>query len=270
MARPDPFLNLLKDFGFLPLRLPRADVAPLNMVQQHDKDLNLMGDLTSAMVPHAGVLPPPIIKDIQSANKLAGQKSSQVKLNIGLTILGNILQALTGQNLGVSAAFQRASTLRFEFDDVMIDKVDAIKLDEFLSQSDINPALRSIHDSLIDGTMGVITAVAKTKKYVVSAQKDDGTQAGIDVPVIQGVAGGALKVDSSGSSNSEVTFEGPVPVAFGVQGVHISFSQEGKFTVFDPFQVGEGAVREEIKPKFIVVPVAFANLTSSSDSAAAL
>jgi hypothetical protein len=28
MARPDRFLNLLKDFGFLPLRLPRADVAP--------------------------------------------------------------------------------------------------------------------------------------------------------------------------------------------------------------------------------------------------
>ena len=28
MSSPDPFLNLLKDFGYLPLRLPRADVQP--------------------------------------------------------------------------------------------------------------------------------------------------------------------------------------------------------------------------------------------------
>jgi hypothetical protein len=32
MSRPDPFLNLLKDIGYLPLRLPRADVEPLQLL----------------------------------------------------------------------------------------------------------------------------------------------------------------------------------------------------------------------------------------------
>jgi hypothetical protein len=32
MSRPDPFLNLLKDIGFLPLRLPRADGQPLQVL----------------------------------------------------------------------------------------------------------------------------------------------------------------------------------------------------------------------------------------------
>jgi hypothetical protein len=239
------------------------------MVQQHDKDLNLVGELTSAMVAPAGVTTPPIINDIQSAAKIQGTKSSPVKVSIGVTILGNILQALTGQNLGISAAFQRASTFRFEFADITIDKVDVILLDRYLNQSDLNPNLRQIHDSLIDGQMGVITATAKTKKYLVSAQKNDGSEVGLDVPVIQGIAGGNLKVESSGSNNSQVSFEGTTPVAFGVQGVHISFSPDGKFTAFDPFEVGEGAVREQLKPKFLVAPAAFVNLTTAADRMAA-
>jgi len=55
MAKPDPFLSLLKDIGFLPLRLPRADVAPLDMVEEDGKDLNLLGAMTNAMVPAAGI-----------------------------------------------------------------------------------------------------------------------------------------------------------------------------------------------------------------------
>jgi len=243
MAKPDPFLSLLKDIGFLPLRLPRADVAPLDMVEEDGKDLNLLGAMTNAMVPAAGVTAPPIVHDIQTAQNIQGTKTSQVKLGIGVTILGNILKAITGQNLAISAAFQNASTMTFQFADSSVDKVDIILLDRFLSQSDIDPHLTQIHNLLIEGKMAIITAVTKTKKYLVTAQRDNGAQVSIDVPVLQQVAGGSLKIDAASSDNTKVSFEGPTPLAFGVQAIRVSFDENGKFTAFDPMKAGEGAVR---------------------------
>lgn len=267
MARPDPFLNLLKNIGFLPLRLPRADVAPLKMVEQRGKDLQLMGELSSAMV--GGPSLPPVAKDIQTANAVQGEKSSLVKVSIGVTILGNILRALSGQDLGIAAAFARASTLRFEFADVTVDTIDIILLDQYLSQSEINPASRHIRKALVDGRMGVVTAAARARKYLVSAQKEDGSEVSIDVPLIQGVAGGKLKIESVGSSNSEFSFEGATPVTFGVQAAHIFFSRDGKFTAFNPIQAGEGALRgAEVKPKLMTAPAAFVNVTTAADGEA--
>lgn len=243
MARPDPFLTLLQDIGFLPTRMPRADVNPLNMVEQDGKDLNLMGDLTNAMVSPNGVTAPPIVQDIQAAQQIQGQKSAQVKFGIGVTILGNILKAITGQNLGISAAFQNAATMTFEFADVTVDKVDIISLDRYLNQSDIDPHLQQIHQSLIEGKMGIITATAKTKKYLVSAQRDNGEPVQIDVPTIQGIAGGNVSIQGSGTGNTKISFEGNTPLVFGIQGIMVSFNEQGKFTAFDVMKVGEGVVR---------------------------
>src|SRR5262249_19713671 len=123
MAKPDPFLNLLKDIGFLPMRLPRTDVEPLTVVSKNGKDLNLLGQLASAMV--AGVVAlPPIASDIQTAGQIQGTKTSKIKFSIGVDILGSIIQALTGEKLNVSVGFNNASTLTFEFADVTVDKVD--------------------------------------------------------------------------------------------------------------------------------------------------
>src|SRR5437867_1193967 len=263
MARPDPFLTLLKDIGFLTVRLPRGDVRPLQMIEKDGKDLNLMGDLENAMASPAGATAPQVVQDIPAAQLIQGQQTSKIKLNIGLTLLGNILSALTGQNLNVSAAFQKASTVTFEFADVTVDKVDIILLDRFLNLSDINPDARAIHDLLLDGRMGVITATARTKKYLVSAQRDDGSNVGIDVPTIKGVAGGNLAVESAATGSAKVAFEGSTPLAFGLQGILISFDQNGRFTAFDPLKAGEGAARGldlAAVPNFLTSPAIFADL----------
>jgi hypothetical protein len=144
MARPDSFLTLFKDIGFLPMRMPRADVKPLNMVEQDGKDLNLLGELTNAMISPPTVTAPPVISDIQAAQEVQGQKSSNVKFSIGITILGNILKAITAQDFGITAAFHNTATVTFEFADVKVDKVDIILLDQFLNQSDINERFRNV------------------------------------------------------------------------------------------------------------------------------
>ncbi len=96
MARPDPAITYLKDIGYMPIRLPRTDVVPLQIVSQNGKDLELLGSLVDAII--TGSVPlPPVISDIQTAGQVNGQRSSRVKLSVGINILNGILQALTGK-----------------------------------------------------------------------------------------------------------------------------------------------------------------------------
>ena len=243
MSHPDPFLNLLKDIGFLPLRLPRADVAPLQLLSIDGKSLSLLGLLTDGMNPGAGATIPVIQDDIQTANQIQGTRSSTVKLSIGLNILGNIIGALTGQSLDVSAAYQHASTLTFEFGDVTVSKVSIILLDKFLNLSDIDPSAKQIQDLMIAGDAGVTTAVTRTKKYIVSAQDSHGVDVGVDVPVIKGVASGKLNVSTTGSNNSKVIYEGAMPITFGVQAIRLGFGPNGHITGFTSVAPGSGALR---------------------------
>ena len=174
MSRPDPFLNLLKDFGYLPLRLPRADVQPLQLLNVSSKDFSLLGDLADAVGAGDGAKLPEIKTDIPTAGQIQGTRSSTVKLSLGLNLLGNILGALTGNNLDVSAAFKNATTLTFEFADVTVSNVSIIQLDKFLNLAKIDSVAKQIQDLMLAGNAGVTTAVARTKKYLISAQNDHG------------------------------------------------------------------------------------------------
>jgi hypothetical protein len=242
MSRPDPFLNLLKDFGYLPMRLPRADVLPLQLLDVSSKEFSLLGELGDAVGTGDGAVLPPIKTDIPTAGQIQGTRSSTVKLSIGLNILGNILGALTGNNLDVSAAYKDASTLTFEFADVKVSNVSIILLDKFLNLAKIDSVARQIQDLMLGGNAGVVTAVARTNKYIVTAQNDHGVDVNVDVPVIQGIAGGKLGVSTAGSKNEKVVFDGPVPVTFGVQAIRLSFV-DGHISAIDPFAAGSGAVR---------------------------
>ncbi len=243
MAKPDPFLNLLKDIGFLPLRLPREDVRPLQLVRQDGKDLNLLGDLANAMQPGSEPLPP-IVSDIQSANSIQGTRTSKVKFSIGINVLGSIIRALTGEQMSLTAGFENAATLTFEFADVTVEKIDIILLDRYINRADIHPDAGSVREAMIEGKCGVITAVARTRKYLVSAQRENGSELGLSVPVIQGAVGGKVAVASANASNTKIAYEGAKPVTFGAQAIKLFFNDEGDFTTFQPVKAGDAAVRQ--------------------------
>ena len=247
MSRPDPFLNLLKGIGYLPLRMPRADVQPLQLLNLDGKKFTLLGDLDDAMNSGTAKLPA-INKDIATAGQIEGTRSATVKLSLGIDILGNILGALTGTKLDVSAGFQDASTLTFEFDDVTVSCVSIILLDKYLNLATIDATARQIKQLMQAGKVGVTTAVARSKKYIVSAQDDRGTDIKADVPVIKGIASGNLGVNTTGKNSQKVVFEGPDAVTFGVQAAQLRFDKAGKITALDQISAGTGVLGMRTKP----------------------
>jgi hypothetical protein len=248
MSRPDPFLNLLKDIGFLPLRLPRADVQPLQLMNVDGKKFSLLGDLDEAMNSGSATLPT-VKKDITTAGQIQGTRSSTVKASLGLDILGNILGALTGTKLDVSAGFQNATTLTFELGDVTVSTVSVILLDKYLNVATIDATAKQIMQLMKAGKVGVTTAVARSKKYIVSAQNDKGTDIKADVPVIKGIASGNLSVSTTGSKSQKVVFEGPDAVTFGVQAAQLRFDKSGVITALDQIAAGSAVLGMAAKSK---------------------
>ena len=254
MSRPDQSITYLKHLGYCVVRLPRSDMAPLEtLVRVAKKDLQRTGSLSAVMVEGANGLPP-VSRDNVAPGSISGKETSSMKLEIGLNILGNIIRALGGSDLGLTAGYQRARTLVFQFDDVREDHADINLLDQFLTTASIRPDQKTITAALIDDKVYVVNSTLKTTRMTVHAKGENGARVGLDVPVIQQAVSGKLDVDVAKAVEGTVTYEGKTPVVFGFQAVRLIYDDATQsYTAVDPLDAGKMAARElgQIEPDYL-------------------
>jgi len=209
----DNATNYLAQLGYSVVRIPRANINPLDLVGR-DRDQMKLGTLDQLLT-NPGANLPAITRD-QAAAHVSGQTSSKMKLGIGINVLGNVLGALAGAKLGIDAAYQNAKTIQFEFTNVLYDSVMPLSVGQYLRDVDIdvgNPVLDRY--VLGKGQLFLITETLKSPSITVKAEKSGGGSLALDVPVIQQVAGGKLDVDISKASSGVVTYNGKTTLAFG-------------------------------------------------------
>lgn len=241
MLCKDPFLTYLKSFGYLVVRLPRADIKPLQVLTGNGSDLSNLGDLASLLVAGANIPLPPVKENNRSAS-ISGQRTSDLSLGVGLSILGSVIGAMGGSKLGLDVKYEQAKTAAFEFQDVYEDKVEVIRLDQYLAEADVNPFSRYVAELLDADEMCVITSIIKSNKFTVEAKKSDGNGLYVSIPEIQGIVGGKVKVSGSSQTTSKVTYESQVPLVFGFQAVRLFYDQ-GRYTAFEPLEAGAAAMK---------------------------
>lgn len=234
----DPFLIYLKAFGYCVIRLPKADVKPLQIFAKQGKDLDRLGELTTLLVAGSNIPLPPISENISAAT-ISGQRTSDLSIGVGLSILGSVIGAMGGSKLGLDVKYQQGKAIAFEFHDVLEDKVEVARLDQYLADADVNPFSRYVAELLEADELYVTTATIKGKKFTVEAKKSDGKTLDLSVPEIQGVVGGTVKVSSQGQGTSKLTYEGSVPLVFGFQAVRL-FYDRGRYTAIEPLEPGVG------------------------------
>ena len=91
----DPLLTYIKSFGYNAVRLPRANVKPLQIWALQAHDLNYLGELTTLLVTGSSI-PLPTISEGTPAANFSGKSSSDLKLGIGISLLSSILGAMGG------------------------------------------------------------------------------------------------------------------------------------------------------------------------------
>jgi hypothetical protein len=236
----DPFLSVLKKFGYCVVRLPRTELPPLYLLGGRGSELDRIGALTTVLT---GGNPPPVHKDVASVT-ITGEQSrtSDLDLKLGVSLLGNVIAAMGGSRVGLEAQYQAADTVSFEFVDVLEDSVEVALLDQYLGRAKIHPDNRHIARMLARGQIYVITSVIKSKKLVVRAKSSKSGAVKLDVPVVEQMVGGSVKVSAAVGEQAALQYEGPVPLVFGFQAVRLLF-REGAYESFERLAAGAAASR---------------------------
>ncbi len=236
----DPYVALLKAQGYNVVRLPRADFSPLLLLaDEGGKDLARMGHLTELL---SGANAPPVKADTRAAG-ISGKRTAEMNIGLGLNLLGTIIGAMGGSNIGLDTQFKNAASAVFEFPDVLADDVSVVQLDQYLGKARINPASRYLKELLDWDELFVVTGTIKSRKFSVEFGTDQQGDIGLKVPAIQQVVGADVKVSGAAGSASKVTFEGSEPLVFGFQARRLVF-EDGQYLRFEPVEAGSVGAKD--------------------------
>ena len=240
MGNADPALTFLKDIGYSVVRLPRTDIRPLQVLVQEGSRLTRLGEMQTVLQPGTSIKAP-LLAENAAAPGIAGQRTRDLSFGVGLSILGNIIGAMGGSKLGLDVSYKSAKTVVFEFADVLVDSVELVDIDQYLTDADISPFSTHVAKLLEADAIFVTTSTIKTKKLLVEAKAKNGTTVDVSIPEIQGVVGGNVKVGTAGEFRSKVAYEGAVPVVFGFQAARL-FYEEGRYTAFKSLRPGDAGL----------------------------
>jgi hypothetical protein len=226
-------LNYLRSLGYNVVLLPKADVAPLNMLSPAGRGtFDRFGRLDTVLVGDGSVALPPVARDIPAAN-VTGISSSSLKLGLGLSVLASIVAAMGGSPLGLEAAYSKAAAISFEFRDVYEDRVEVAALDRYLAAADVDP--HSVHAAqlLVDNDLLVVTSTLKTATIAVRATDRAETALALDAPVVQDIVGAAVTVAATGQDTTLLSYAGPAVLVFGFQAVRLHY-ESGFYRAIKP------------------------------------
>jgi hypothetical protein len=237
----DPFLSCLAAFGYCVVRLPMADLDPLQLLLRAGDDLDRLGSLPTVLEPgpHVGI--PRAARGVP-APSISGGRTGRLDLGVGLSLLGGVVAAMGGSKVGLDEAYRAAHTLTFEFTDVTEDRVEIVDLDQYLTDARISRRSSHVAALLEAGEVYATTAVVRSRSLTVEARDENGASVSVQLPVLQQVAGGRLSVNQSGTGASTVVYAGDTPLGFGFRAVRL-FYEDGRYCAFDPLAPGEAGLR---------------------------
>jgi hypothetical protein len=255
----DPFLSCLRAFGYSVVRLPGADLAPLQLLMKLGRELERLGPVEAVLAPGRHVPLPPIVRD-RPAPALSGQCTAALDGGLGLSRLASLVAGLGGKPTGLHALYNQSATVTFEFTEVSEDSLALADLDQYLADARVNSRSRHVAALLDADDLYVTTAVVKSRSFGVIASDEEGTSLALDVPVVQAAVGANVHVGGNGSGRMAVTYEGLLPLAFAFRAVRL-FYDGGRYQAFKPLHPSEAALsRQPASPQWYQSESAFAPL----------
>lgn len=242
----DPKITYLNKLGFNVVKVPRSDIAPLHVLGRDDGQLDDLGQLSSIWT---SSIPEPKATFADAVN-VNGTSTDDLKLSIGLDILGSILGAMGAQAPKLSAGYSKAKKLQFTFVNVQIERVAPLEVGKYLAHGDLDsssPFAPFFFDH--DKEAYVITEVMKSKSVKVTAKDDSGAKINVDLPNIKQIVGVNVGVETASSGSSELTYEGKELLGFGFKAYGIAFAK-GVWTIHGQSAKGGMAylTAREVKP----------------------
>jgi len=210
----DRSVRFLRNMGYNVVRHPSAGLNPLDVFGYRNGQMARVGRIDDLLEDAAEPMPD-VIDDIPAAD-INGKQTSKLPLTIGMDLLGAVMTGLGG-NVGVTGKYEAASTLQFQFSNVSKALVDYADVGRYLDSGFIRWDATGIREFFAPGgRLFLVTETVKSTSFGVTAFKSRSAKLDVDVPAIQGLLGeGKVDVGVDATNESQVTFQGDVPLVFG-------------------------------------------------------
>ena len=239
----DPFLSCLKEFGYSVVRLPMADLAPLQLLMETGRDLERLGTLSTVLTPapHVGL---PRIRRGLPAPSISGRRTGNLDVSVGLSLLSGVIAAMGGSPIGLDDTYRLAHTITFEFRDVTEDSVEVVDLDQYLSGARVSRPSSHVAALLDADDLYVTTAVVKSRTLTVEARDERGGSLSVQLPALEHVTDGRVAITHAGDDSSAIVYTGTAPLGFGFRAVRL-FYDAGRYSAFQALPAGEAALSRQ-------------------------
>jgi hypothetical protein len=240
----DEPIRYLKNLGYNVVRLPKADILPLQVFVRKGDTLQPLGSIESVVVTGENIPVPKIKRNVKMPD-ISGGRTSDIGIKAGLDILGNIIDAMGGRKTGLDFQYRNARTIAFQFQDVLGDSIEIAELDKYLNDASINPFSKQLKAYLDQGKIYVITSTIKSRQLSVEAKAKNKAAMEIDAAAISEVLGGQLAVKTGQSKATTIDFNGDTRLVFGFKAIRLSY-KNGKYLEFE--MVEDGGVAAAVGP----------------------
>ena len=229
LKQKDPSITFLNKFGYNVIRLPRTGIEPLYVIGRDGQSMQLLGPINAVW---SSENPEPRPGPPDPTVAVNGERTGGLDLSFGLSILGGTLRAFGLSAPSLDTAFKKAHSLQFTYTNVTSTSVSPFAAGNYLSRGTL-----STDNAVMNSYVGndktktyLILDVLKSDSITVTATDSHGAEVGIDLPHIEGIVDAKIGVKPSDSSNSTITFTGPVAVTFGFAVMEIAW-QSNKWAV---------------------------------------
>jgi hypothetical protein len=225
----DPVTKELNDRGYNLVKLPRAGIEPMDVLGRDAQSIEKLGSIAEVWTSKADL--PKVSAPLPAAG-IAGAKSSDLDLGIGLKLLSNVLAGLGGGFTlpSLNAAFKKAKKVQFTFANVESTSITPFALGKFLAAGTLdtsNPFVTQYFGN--DETQEyIIFDVLKSDALSVTAKTDTGVEVDADVGALSGGLNATVKANVGAAGSSEITFQGPVKATFAFKLFEVNF-ENGKW-----------------------------------------
>ena len=225
----DPVLSYLNDQGYNVVRLPRMGIDPLDVLGKDGRRLERLGTLPQIWSSDTEM---PQVSAPRPAVGINGQETAELKLSIGLRLLGDILKAFGVEGPELDTAYGKARSLQLGFLDVDVVSIDPFAIGNYLASGDLdtrNPVVaRYFEDD--DTDVYVIFEILRSSKISVVAKNNSGTEMSLDVEFIQDTIGGNVTVSRESGRENLISYVGRQSLTFGFKVFGLAY-EDGNWRV---------------------------------------
>ena len=217
--------NLLSDYGYNLVALPKAGIEPLTLLYKKDDGLGSLGSPINKLFAIGNKAEPEILRDTEVPD-IEGSAALTLDATGGVSILENLLAKLNMGKLGANLKLDSNNTVTISYQNVLEDKVELLDLDNFISES--NPATAQFNtykEKLENSDLYVISAILKSNSFSITVEDKNGQHVDIEATV-KGILG--AKVDLTRNKNNSITLKhsNEKPVVFAFQAQRIIYDKK--------------------------------------------